>query len=70
MTEPGADWVERPKPANVAARTSQPVEHPATGRPAHRSPTQGTRWPLVGGGLAAAALAAVLLLRRQGRRGR
>jgi len=69
MTESGADWVERPKPANVAARTSRSLEQPTAGRAAHRSPTDVTPW-ILGGGSAAAALAAVLLLRQRSRRSR
>jgi hypothetical protein len=66
MTETSADWVERPKPASVAARTKRPPINPK-GRSRERAGQQpSTPAPvdprLVAGGAATVALLAALLL--------
>lgn len=70
MTETSADWVERPKPADVAALSTTPVPRPAARRERVASRSSLTQDPRVtGGAVAAAALVvALVLLRRRTRR--
>jgi hypothetical protein len=67
MTETSADWVERPKPADVAALTTRPAPTPSRSRERSVQKAAQELDPRVMAALTAAVTVAAALLLRQRR---
>ncbi len=65
MTETSADWVERPKPADVAALTTRPVPEPSRTRNVESTALDPR---LVGSAVVAVAVLIALIVGRRRRR--